>query len=186
MTPGASPMFARLVFVLGGMLFAVIVAVLILAAARPSDYRVERTVVVKAPPEKVYTLLEDVRRWPDWSMEDTKDPALKRQFFGPSRGTGAGYDWAGGMHSGKGRATITEAQPPTRLVVQVMVKEPYEDKSRLEIDLSPHDSGTLLRWAASGGMSYFTRITTTFTTMDAVMGPKVEDNLARLKLLAEG
>ena len=186
MTQGASPMFARLVFVLGGMLSAVIVAVLIMAAARPSDYRVERTVVVKAPPEKVYTLIEDVRRWPDWSMDEKKDPALKRAFFGPPRGTGAGFDWTGGMHSGKGRAVITESQPPLRLVVQVQMQEPYEDKSRLEIDLSPHDSGTLLRWAASGGMSYFTKVTTTFTTMDAVMGPRVEDSLAKLKLLAEG
>ena len=179
-------MFVRLVFILGGMLFAVIVAVLIVAAARPSDYRVERTVLLKAPPDKVYSLVEDVRRWPDWSMDEEKDPTLKRQFFGPPRGTGAGFDWAGGMHSGKGRATITEAQPPKRLVVQVSVQEPYEDESRLEIDLSPHDSGTLLRWAASGGMSYFTKVTTTFTTMDAVMGPRVEGSLAKLKLLAEG
>lgn len=179
-------MFVRLVFLLGGLLFAVIVAVLIVAAARPDDYRVERTVVLKAPPEKVYTLIEDVRRWPDWSMDEVKDPTLKRQFFGPARGTGAGFDWAGGMHSGKGRATITESVPPSRLVVQVVVKEPYEDKSRLEINLSPHDSGTLLRWAATGGMSYFTKVTTTFTTMDAVMGPRVEDSLAKLKLLAEG
>lgn len=179
-------MFARLVFVLGGMLFAVIVAVLIVAAARPSDYRVERTVLVKAPPEKVYTLIEDVRRWPDWSMDEMKDPALKRTFFGPARGPGAGYGWVGGMHSGKGRAVITQAVPPSRVMVQVEMEEPYEDKSTLEIDLRPHDSGTLLRWAASGGMSYFTKVTTAFTTMDAVMGPKVEDSLAKLKLLAEG
>jgi uncharacterized protein YndB with AHSA1/START domain len=180
------PMFVRLVFILGGMLAAVIVAVLVVAAARPDDYRVERTVLLKAPPEKVYTLIEDVRRWPDWSMEDEKDPQLKRAFFGPSRGTGAGYDWTGGPHSGKGRATITEAVPPSRVVVQVLIKEPYEDTSKLEINLSPHDSGTLLRWAASGGMSYFTKVTTAFTTMDAVMGPRVEDSLAKLKLLAEG
>jgi uncharacterized protein YndB with AHSA1/START domain len=179
-------MFARLVFVLGGLLSAVIVAVLIVAAARPGDYRVERTVLVKAPPEKVYTLIEDVRRWPDWSMDEMKDPALKRTFFGPARGTGAGFDWTGGMHSGKGRAVITQAVPPSRLLVQVEMEEPYEDKSTLEINLSPHDSGTLLRWAASGGMSYFTKVTTTFTTMDAVMGPRVEDSLAKLKLLAEG
>jgi uncharacterized protein YndB with AHSA1/START domain len=179
-------MFARLVFVLGGLLFAVIVAVLIVAAARPSDYRVERTVLVKAPPEKVYTLLEDVRRWPEWSMDEMKDPALKRTFFGPARGTGAGYGWAGGMHSGKGRAVITQAVPPSHVQVQVEMEEPDEDKSTLEIDLRPHDSGTLLRWAASGGMSYYTKVTTAFTTMDAVMGPKVEDSLAKLKMLAEG
>jgi hypothetical protein len=70
------PMFVRLVFLLGGLLSAVIVAVLVVAATRPSDYRVERTVLLKAPPEKVYTLIEDVRRWPDWSMEDEKDPKL--------------------------------------------------------------------------------------------------------------
>jgi uncharacterized protein YndB with AHSA1/START domain len=119
-------------------------------------------------------------------MDEDKDPALKRQFFGPPRGLGAGYEWAGGPHSGKGRATITEAAPPRRVVVQVQIREPYQDKSRLEIDLSPHDSGTLLRWAASGGMSYFTKVTTTFTTMDAVMGPRVEGSLEKLKLLAEG
>jgi uncharacterized protein YndB with AHSA1/START domain len=179
-------MFVRLVFLLGGLLSAVIVAVLVMAATRPSDYRVERTVLLKAPPDKVFALVEDARRWPDWSMDEEKDPTLKRQFFGPPRGVGAGYDWSGAAHSGKGRAVITEAVPPSRLVVQVQVQEPYQDKSVLEIDLSPQDDGTLLRWAASGGMSYFTKVTTAFTTMDAVMGPRVEGSLAKLKLLAEG
>ena len=179
-------MFLRLVFLLGGALFAVIVAVLIVAAARPSDYRVERSVVLNAPPEKVYTLIEDARRWPDWSMDEKMDPTLKRQFFGPARGLGAGYQWSGAAHSGKGRATITEAQPPSRLVVKVQVEEPYHDRSTLEIRLSPHDQGTQLQWAASGMMSYFMKVTTVFTSMDAVMGPRVEGSLAKLKLMAEG
>lgn len=179
-------MFVRLVFILGGLLFAVIIAVLIVAAARPGEYHVERSVVLKAPPDKVYTLVEDVRRWPDWSVDAEKDPNVKREFFGPPRGLGSGFEWSGGPHSGKGRATITEAAAPRRLVVQVHVQEPYEDVSLLQIDLVPHDSGTLLRWAASGGMSYFMKVTTTFTTMDAVMGPRVEGSLEKLKLLAEG
>jgi uncharacterized protein YndB with AHSA1/START domain len=178
-------MFVRLVFILGGLLFAVIVAVLVAAATRPSDYRIERTVVMKAPPEKVYSLIEDVRRWPEWSLEEQKDPTLQRSYFGPARGQGAGYEWTGKPESGKGRATITEAVPPSRVVVQVWVREPYMDKRTIEIALQPHAIGTEMRWAAHGPLSYFTKVTTAFTTIDAVMGPEVEGSLARLKALAE-
>ena len=41
----------------------VIAAVLGLAATKPDTFRVERSATIKAPPEKVYLLLNDFHQW---------------------------------------------------------------------------------------------------------------------------
>lgn len=177
--------FVRLVFLLGGLLFAVILAVLVWAATRPSDFRVERRLLVQAPPEKVYALIEDVRRWPDWVTMEMKDPTLQRRYFGPARGAGSGFDWSGRPESGQGRTTITEAVAPRRVVLQVWVREPHEDKQTVEVNLRPGAGGTEVHWATYGALSYFMRVTTAFTSMEAVMAPELDRSLANLKALAE-
>jgi len=52
------------------LLIAVVLAVgalLVYAATRPDSFRIERSATIKAPPEKVYALVNDFHRWAAWS-----------------------------------------------------------------------------------------------------------------------
>ncbi|HYE36772.1 hypothetical protein [Methylocaldum sp.] len=44
-----------------------IVAVLVYAATRPDTFRVQRTTSIKAPPEKIFPLINDLHDWGAWS-----------------------------------------------------------------------------------------------------------------------
>ena len=48
-----------IVGVLLGLLVVVVAAVLIYAATRPDAFRYERSAVIKAPPERVFPLIND-------------------------------------------------------------------------------------------------------------------------------
>ena len=71
------------------ILLAVVVlvaAVLIYAATRPDVFRVERTASIKAPPEKLFAMINDYRNWPSWSPYERLDPAMQRTLSGPESG----------------------------------------------------------------------------------------------------
>ena len=70
-------------------LVVVVAGILIYAATRPDSFRVQRSISIKAPPEKVFTLINDLRDWSKWSPYEKKDPGMKRTFSGASSGKGA-------------------------------------------------------------------------------------------------
>ena len=49
------------------LVIVVLLALLAYAATRPDNFRVERAATIKAPPEKVFALIQDFHRWADWS-----------------------------------------------------------------------------------------------------------------------
>jgi hypothetical protein len=59
-----------------------IVALLIYAATKPDVFRVERSASIKAPPEKIFPLVNDLQSHAIWSPWEKKDPAMKRTYSG--------------------------------------------------------------------------------------------------------
>ena len=59
--------------------------------ALPSEYKVERSVVIEAPPDRIYPFVATPRRWVQWSIWTRRDPAMTIEYFGPESGTGAGW-----------------------------------------------------------------------------------------------
>lgn len=60
-------------------------------SSQPRQWECSATLEIAAPPEEIRPLLEDLRRWGEWSawVRDT-DPSVHREFDGAERGTGAG------------------------------------------------------------------------------------------------
>src|SRR5438067_1402180 len=102
------PMLKAIVVIL--LILAVaIVAVLVIAATKPDTFRVQRTIGIKAPPDKVFALINDLRGWSAWSPYEKKDPNMKRTFGATTVGKGATYQWDGDKNVGQGRMEIVES-----------------------------------------------------------------------------
>ena len=91
-----------------------IAVVLILAATKPIRCACSARVSIKAPPEKIFPLINDFHQWSSWSPYENKDPAMKRTYSGAERGKGAVYAWDGDKNVGSGRMEILEASAPRR------------------------------------------------------------------------
>ena len=104
----------EIIAIIAIVLAIVIATVLILAAAKPDTFSVQRGATMKTPPEKIFSLINDFHQWGIWSPWENKDPAMKRTFGGAESGTGAVYAWDGNKNVGSGRMEILDASRPRR------------------------------------------------------------------------
>lgn len=158
--------------------------VLILAAIRPDTFRVERTAIVQAPPERIHPLISDLRRFNAWNPYEKKDPNVVGAYSGPASGPGASYAFTGNKDVGKGAISITSAAPDV-VRMRLTMLEPFECDNRVEFRLEPNGGATKVTWALEGPVPYVAKIVHLFLDMDAMVGKDFESGLAGLKKLAE-
>ena len=161
-----------------------LVAVLGLAVTKPDSFRVERSTVIKAPPERIYPLISDLKGFNTWNPFLRKEPSAKLAYSGPSAGVGAAYTWDGDK-SGAGRMEIVDARPGQKVAAKLDFMRPMEAHNRVEFDLQPQADGTRVTWAMSGPMPFVSKLFTVFMDMDRMVGGDFADGLANLKALAE-
>lgn len=162
-----------------------VAGVLGFAATKPDTFAVERSASIQAPPEKVYPLIEDFRRWAAWSPFEKLDPAMKKTYSGAESGVGAVYAWEGDDHAGVGRMEITEALAPSKLALKLDFVKPMEASNVVEFTLEPAGGATKVTWKMAGPQPYVSKVMCTFFDMDKMIGTEFETGLASLKALAE-
>src|SRR5262249_33220276 len=104
----------------------VIAGVLIYAATRPASFRVQRSASIKAPPDKIFAMINDLKAWAGWSPYEKKDPAMQRTFGAITAGKGATYAWRGDGNVGEGRMEIVETAPPNKILIKLDFLKPFE------------------------------------------------------------
>ncbi|MEO8144969.1 MAG: SRPBCC family protein [Betaproteobacteria bacterium] len=162
-----------------------VAGLLIYAAQRPDTFRVERSASVKAPPEKVYALIEDLKAWSAWSPYEKKDPAMKRTFGPATAGKGAVYEWDGNKNVGKGRMEITSATQPSKIVIKLDFLEPFEGHNTAEFAIDAKGDATTVTWSMYGPANFVSKLMGVFFNMDKMIGTDFEAGLANLKSIAE-
>ena len=160
-------------------------ALLIFAAMRPDSFRVERSISIKAPPEKVYALIDDFHRWQAWSPWEKLDPAMKRTHGGPPSGVGATYAWQGNDQVGEGRMEITEAVPASNVTIKLDFIKPFEAHNIAQFALKGEGGSTNVTWAMHGPSPFLTKLMNVFISMDSLVGKDFETGLANMKAAAE-
>ena len=162
-----------------------IAGVLAYATTRPDSFRVERSITIKAAPDKIYPYLDDFNRWAVWSPWEKLDPAMTRSFSGAASGKGAAYAWEGNSKVGAGRMEITDSTPSSKLLIKLDFLKPFEGHNTTEYTLSPTGDSTKLTWAMYGPAPFISKLMGVFVSMDSMIGKEFESGLAKLKDAAE-
>jgi uncharacterized protein YndB with AHSA1/START domain len=167
------------------LIVAAILALLIYAYFKPNSFRIERSIVINAPPEKVHVHLTDFRKWTGWSPWEALDPAMKRTYSGASDGVGAAYAWEG-KKSGTGNMLITKSDPANGISLDLNFTKPMKANNRTDITLTSELDGTRVNWAMHGPQPFLHRVMSTVFNMDKMVGKDFEKGLAKLKSISEG
>lgn len=162
-----------------------VAALLIYAATLPDAFHVQRSISIKAPPEKIFAILSDFHLSESWSPYEKKDPAMKRTFSGTAKGKGAVYEFAGNQEVGKGRLLITDTIPPSKVTIALDMVEPFEAHNVIEYSLQPKGDATDVTWALDGHCPYIGKVMGIFINKDRMIGKDFETGLANLKAVAE-
>ena len=174
------------VIVIVAIILAVaIAAVLVLAMTKSSTLRVQRSISIQAPPERIFPLLSDFHQWLHWSPYEQKDPAMKRTYEGAANGEGAVYAWNGDKNVGSGRMEILEASAPEKIVIKLDFFTPFEGHNTAEFTMLPQGDGTHVTWLMHGPARFMTRLIQVFMNLDNMIGKDFEAGLANLKTITE-
>jgi uncharacterized protein YndB with AHSA1/START domain len=162
-----------------------VAALLVFAATKPDSFRVQRTASIKAPPERIFPLINDLKSWSAWSPWEKLDPAMKRTHSGAASGKGAVYEWDGNNEVGAGRMEIVAASPPSAVRIKLDFLKPFAAHNFAEFTLEPKGDATTVTWAMYGPNTYVAKLMSVFFSMDGMIGKYFETGLANLKAAAE-
>jgi carbon monoxide dehydrogenase subunit G len=161
-----------------------VAAVLIYAATQPDTFRIERSVRIQAPPDRIFGLVSNLEQFNRWNPWLKKDPGTKGTYSGAASGPGATYAWESGK-IGSGRMTIAEANAPGRVTIKLDFIKPFEAHNMAEFTITPDGDGSRVTWAMFGPNTFLSKLIHVFFSMDKMVGGDFEDGLAALKALAE-
>lgn len=164
-------------------LVAIVALLLVIGLLLPSGFKIQRSVLIAAPPAKIYPLIVDPRQWKNWTVWNRRDPAMTMNYSGAESGAGAKWSWQS-KTEGNGEMEFTMALPNERIDYSLSFPD-FGMASRGQLRLEPEGSGTRVTWTNEGDMGanpvnrYFGLL------MDRMVGPDFEGGLVNLKALAE-
>ncbi|MGE8491278.1 MAG: SRPBCC family protein, partial [Paraburkholderia nemoris] len=165
------------------ILITVVAAVgllLIYAATRPDNFRIERSVRIEAPPERVYGLIDDLHQFNRWNPFLRKDPAAQGTYSGTPSGKGARYAWQG-EKVGVGQMEIVDTAAPANVTMNLDFIKPFEAHNMADFTLKPEAGATQVTWAMYGPAPFLWKLMQVFVSMDRMVGKDFEDGLSNLK-----
>ena len=160
-----------------------VAAVLVYAAMQPDTFYVERSIVIKAPPEKIFPNINGFHQWEAWSPWEKIDPAIKRP-TAVQRAAKARLWMArqqgrrDGAHGDRRIDTVLERVDQDRLHGAFR-------RTRFRFTLAPQGNGTKVTQAMYGPNPFLAKLVDLFFSMDKMVGQKYEEGLASLKAIAE-
>ncbi len=159
------------------------ILLLLISLVLPSGYKVERSIEINAPMEKVYPLVYDPKGWARWGVWSRRDPGMKVTYSGAPAGVGAQWSWQS-KSEGSGSMEFTAAEFNKLIAYKIAFAE-FDGSFTGRLEFTPAAKGVRVSWIADGDvgsnpvMRYFALV------MDRMLGPDFEGGLKNLKEMAE-
>ncbi len=175
------------VLLIGAASMAIVVLGFVgLVAMQPSEFQITRSVKIAAPPEAIFSQINDFHKWPAWSPWEALDPDMQRTYSGATAGEGAIYGWTSNHpHVGEGRMTITESRPGELIAIKLEFIKPHAGICPTEFKFTPDGYRTKVTWTMSGKSDFMHKAVQLFMNMDKLIGGEFEKGLAKLKQIVE-
>ncbi|WP_424362560.1 SRPBCC family protein [Methylocystis parvus] len=153
---------------------------------QPNTFRIARSAVFDAPPERIYPEINDFHNWEKWSPWARLDPDQKTTYDGSPLGAGAILEWSGNNKVGAGKMKIKESSQNERVRIKIQFFKPMQAINDVQFDLKPiSETKTEVRWTMSGHNEFVAKAMHAFMNVDKMVGGQFEQGLANLKAIVE-
>ncbi|MGE3307969.1 MAG: SRPBCC family protein [Rhizobiaceae bacterium] len=169
------------------LVYLVIAVVVIVAAGSfllPAEANVRRSVEIAAPPEKVFAIVGDLRRFQEYSPWVQLDPNATYTYDVEPPGIGQQMSWKSTNENvGSGSQTVILYEPAKHVTAELAFAD-FPDHALSTWDLEPAGTGTRVTWGFRMGLNGI--VERWFGLLfEGRVGPDYEKGLVRLKLAAE-
>ena len=134
-------MVKKVLIALAALCVALTVGLFVVISLQPSDFSVQRSATMAAPPAAVFVHVNDLQAWDGWSPWKKLDPNPKTALSNPSAGKGATFDWDGNDEIGAGRLTILDSKADEQVEIEQEFVRPFAGKARMVFTFAPRGAG---------------------------------------------
>lgn len=174
---------SRIVRVL--MWVLVIVAIFIaIAFFLPRNIFVERSITIEASPKIVFSQINDLHSWNNWSKWNLIDPEMKIEYSNNGVGVNAGYKWESeNKQVGTGSLLILESAKYDSIVVNIDFME--QGAARSVFQFTETKNGTIVNWVLQYDLGNNPASRWMGLMMDKFIRSDFEEGLSRLNALCK-
>lgn len=164
-------------------LAGLLVLLLVIGLFLPSTWRVERSVTIKASPDRIAPMIADLHQWKNWAAWNNEmDPTMVTTYEGPEAGVGATMRWRGD-EMGFGTLVIRAVEPGR--IEYDMTMEEQQTPAHGQFLLVAEGDATRLTWIDEGDMGWFIPGRYFRPMLESMLGEHFDIGLGKLKALAE-
>ena len=162
---------------------AILLGLMLVGFILPSEYKVQRSIVINAPSEKIFPHLINLKKWRDWGVWYKNAPDMIIEYTGPEAEVGMTSRW-GSETQGNSEMTIIAFEENRRLIYSLSFPD-MPMPSTGEFLLRQVEGGTEVQWMDYGDVGINPINHYLAFLMDDILGPDFEMGLENLKMIAE-
>jgi len=165
--------------ILSASVILIVSAIVAGAVLLPRTFKVERSIEISAPKEKIFMYLKDLNNRKEWTSWFEQEPGAQSQFNGTIGAIHSSFSWQGKAMA-SGRVEIENLKPSELIQTKLDFFTPFTMTSQDSFILSEKSSGsTKVIWRNEGGLAGTQRIFGLF--LDRLIGKDYEAGLNKLK-----
>ena len=152
---------------------------------RDENFRIDRSVQVKASPESIFAVLRDFRKFEHWSPWEKHDPQMQKTFEGETGATGSYYHWSGNKQVGEGTMTLLDTQENEGVDLRLEFYRPFASQASVRWSMAPAGDGSqVVTWTMKGKHpNLMAKVVAPL--VNSMLGKNFDEGLARLKAYCE-
>ncbi len=167
-------------------LVAFIGLVTVLGIVAPRDMKIEKSIVINQPKDKVFEYLRYLKNGSEWSPWEKKDPHMVKTCRGVDGQVGAVGAWSGNNEVGVGEQEIKAITEGQRIDTELRFQKPMKTTSQgYLITESLGEVQTKVTWGMTGRSSFPGNVICLVMHMNKKVGGEFESGLASLKTILE-
>ena len=177
----------KILTALVALVLLLVVAVGVLIFVMPTDFKVEREVVINKPKSEVFDYLKMLKNQNEWGPWVTKDPKIKLSYTGTDGEIGFVSKWESEHEEvGHGEQEIKKITEGERIDTEIRFIKPWESTSNGFMTTSDAGEGkTKVTWGFTGSMPRPMNLMLLLTPFEAEVAKDFEKGLAKLKGIVE-
>jgi DNA gyrase inhibitor GyrI len=139
---------------------------------------IDKSIVIDAPVEKVFGILNNFHHWSTWSPWLICDPDSRVTV----RQDGKFYEWEG-QRVGSGNMEIVREDPGKLVDLNLTFLKPWKSKAKVQFICKPENQKTRVHWSMDSSLPFF--MFWMKASMEAFVGSDYERGLAMLREYVE-
>lgn len=166
------------------IVIGIVTVIVILALVAPTDFRVEREVIINRPKAEVFAYIRSLKNQDNWSIWAMKDPSMKKEFRGTDETVGFVSAWEGNKDVGKGEQEIKKIIEGERMEFELRFEKPFKaTNDAYMVTEAVNGNQAKVRWGFSGKSPRPMNIMSMF--MKGVIVRDFDTGLSNLKKILE-